>query len=115
MSHPWKEIAASDEFKELVRAKFRMIVPATAFFVVYYFALPVLVGYAPQLMQRKVVGNVNVAYIFALSQFFMAWTIAALYLRAALRFDAMAKKITDRHERSECKPDRAQPVNEETR
>ena len=98
MSHPWKEIASSDEFKELVRAKFRMIVPAAAFFVIYYFALPVLVGYAPQLMQRKVIGNVNVAYIFALSQFFMAWTIAALYLRAALRFDAMAKKITVREE-----------------
>ena len=43
------------------------------FFVVYYFALPVLVGYAPELMSRPVVGKVNIAYLFALSQFFMAW------------------------------------------
>jgi uncharacterized membrane protein (DUF485 family) len=39
---------------------------------------------------------VNVAYVFALSQFFMAWGIAALYLRAASRFDSMAKNIVKR-------------------
>ena len=90
--HSWEKIAASPEFKDLVRAKRRMIVPATLFFIVYYFALPILVGYAPDLMQRKVVSSVNLAYLFALSQFFMAWAIAALYLRAAARFDLMAKK-----------------------
>ena len=96
MSHPWKEIASSAEFKGLVRAKIKIIAPMTVFFIVYYFALPVLVGYAPHLMERKVIGNVNLAYVFALSQFFVAWAIAALYLIAAAQFDAMAKKITDR-------------------
>ena len=61
--------------------------------MVYYFALPVLVGYAPGLMSKRVLGVVNVAYLFALSQFFMAWIIAALYVRAAGRFDAMAQSI----------------------
>jgi uncharacterized membrane protein (DUF485 family) len=89
----WHEIASSPEFKALLRAKFRMVAPATVFFIVYYFALPVLVGYAPSLMERKVFGNVNLAYLFALSQFFVAWGIAALYLRAASRFDLMAKQI----------------------
>ena len=69
--------------------------PATLFFIVYYFALPVLVGYAPELMQRKVVSSVNVAYLFALSQFFVAWGIARLYVRAAARFDRMAAIIDD--------------------
>ena len=92
----WQQIFASPDFKELVRAKFRIVLPATLFFVVYYFALPVLVGYAPQLMERKIIGDVNLAYLFALSQFFVAWIIAALYLRAANRFDEMAKKIKER-------------------
>ena len=95
-NHPWEKIAASSEFKDLVRAKLRMIVPATLFFVVYYFALPILVGYAPGLMERKVVSSINLAYLFALSQFFMAWAIAALYVRAAARFDLMAKKILEK-------------------
>jgi uncharacterized membrane protein (DUF485 family) len=89
----WDRIAALDEFKVLVRAKLRFIVPATIFFLVYYFALPVLVGYAPRLMEQKVLGVVNVAYLFALSQFFMAWILAALYLRAAGGFDEMARRI----------------------
>jgi len=63
---------------------------------VYYFALPLLVGYAPQLMSKRVFGVVNLAYLFALSQFFMAWLIAALYVRAAGRFDAMAHNILNK-------------------
>jgi len=43
-----------------------------------------------------VFGVVNLAYLFALSQFFMAWTIAALYLRAAGRFDNMARDLLAR-------------------
>ena len=91
----WNKIAASDEFKGLIKAKLRFIIPATIFFIVYYFALPILVGYAPGLMNRQVWGSVNVAYLFALSQFFMAWVIALLYVRAASRHDRMAREIVD--------------------
>ncbi|MCG3161271.1 MAG: hypothetical protein JMDDDDMK_02422 [Acidobacteria bacterium] len=95
-SADWERVAAMDEFKRLVAAKRRFIVPATIFFIVYYFALPALVGYAPELMGRRVFGVINLAYLFALSQFFMAWIIAALYVRAAGRFDQMARKIIQR-------------------
>lgn len=91
----WNQIAASDKFKALIRAKMKFIIPATIFFIVYYFALPVLVGYAPGLMQRRVFGSVNLAYLFALSQFFMAWVIALLYVRAASRHDRMAREIIE--------------------
>jgi uncharacterized membrane protein (DUF485 family) len=84
-------------------AKARFIVPATVFFVVYYFALPVLVGYAPELMSTRVLGPVNLAYLFALSQFFVAWFIAWRYVRAAARFDQMARRILDRLKSSELK------------
>src|SRR5271157_717019 len=82
-SHNWDRIANTNEFKDLMAAKARFIVPATMFFIAYYFALPVLVGYAPKLMRTPVVGVVNLAYLFALSQFFMAWFIAWRYMRAA--------------------------------
>ncbi|NDD62887.1 MAG: DUF485 domain-containing protein [Acidobacteria bacterium] len=92
----WQAIAVSDEFKQLLRAKRRFIVPAVIFFVVYYFALPVLVGYAPGFMSRRVFGVVNLAYLFALSQFFVAWAIAGLYVRAAGRFDEQSQRIIAR-------------------
>jgi uncharacterized membrane protein (DUF485 family) len=94
----WDRVAAMDEFKKLVAAKRKFIIPATIFFIVYYFALPVLVGYAPRLMSAKVFGVINVAYLFALSQFFVAWLIAALYVRAAGRFDRMARNIINKLE-----------------
>jgi uncharacterized membrane protein (DUF485 family) len=89
----WEKLAASDRFRNLLKAKRRFIVPAMIFFIVYYFALPVLIGYARPFMEKRVLGPVNLAYLFALSQFFMAWTIAALYVRAAARFDKMAADV----------------------
>ena len=89
----WDAIAASAEFKALLIAKTRFIVPATIFFVVYYFALPYLVGYQPHLMEKKVWGNVNVAYLFALSQFFMAWGLAFVYVGVAAGWDRTAAAL----------------------
>jgi uncharacterized membrane protein (DUF485 family) len=89
----WNRVAEMEEFRALLKAKIKFIAPATIFFIVYYFALPILVGYAPELMQKQVFGVVNLAYLFALSQFVMAWTVAALYVRAAGRFDKMAEAI----------------------
>jgi uncharacterized membrane protein (DUF485 family) len=91
----WDRVAAEPEFKSLLASKRRFIVPATVFFVVYYFALPVLVGYAPRLMETRVLG-VNVAYLFALSQFFMAWAVAAAYVRVAGGWDEVAHRIIER-------------------
>src|SRR5262252_4448187 len=95
-STQWDRIAASREFKDLMATKKVFIVPAFIFFVVYYFALPVLVGYAPQFMATKV-GHVNLAYLFALSQFFVAWLIAGLYVKAASDFDRLAKDILEKN------------------
>jgi uncharacterized membrane protein (DUF485 family) len=89
----WDKIAASQPFQDLMATKKVFIVPAFIFFVVYYFALPVLVGYAPQFMSIKVIGVVNIAYLFALSQFFVAWIIAGLYVKAANDFDRLARDI----------------------
>lgn len=101
---PWERIAAMSTFQALLVAKQRFIIPATLFFLVYYFALPLLVGYAPQMMETKVLGVINLAYLFALSQFLMAWILAALYIRAAKRFDVMAAEVVaelGRHPRGE--------------
>ena len=90
----WGRLAGSAQFRELLKAKRRFIIPAMIFFILYYFALPILIGYARPVMETKVIGPVNLAYLFALSQFFMAWILAGLYVRAAGRFDKMAANVT---------------------
>ncbi len=91
----WDRVAASRQFKDLMATRRVFIVPAFIFFLAYYLLLPVLVGYAPAFMSIKVWGNVNLAYLFALSQFFMAWLIAWLCVRAGDRFDAISKDIVE--------------------
>ena len=93
----WEGLEQTDEFRQLVRSRLRFVLPATVFFLVYYFLLPIGNGLAPELMKTKVIGEVNIAYLFALSQFVMAWTLAYLYIRKANRvFDPLAAKLRAR-------------------
>ena len=92
-AHNWNAIASDPAFAALKKAKLRFIVPATIFFLVYYMALPVLVGFYPAAMKAPVLGKVNWAYLFALSQFEMTWVLCALYVRAARRWDQMNAEL----------------------
>ena len=89
----WAAIERMPEFRALVRAKRAFLAPACLFFVVYYFALPALVGYWPEMMSTRVAGRINVAYLFALSQFVMAWALMAAYVRRAREFDRMVEQV----------------------
>ena len=93
----WEGLEQTDEFRELVRRRFRFVLPATIFFLVYYFMLPLGNGLAPDFMKTKVIGQVNIAYLFALSEFVMAWVLAFLYIRKANGlFDTLAAKVRAR-------------------
>ena len=93
----WEGLEATPEFKDLVRARWRFVIPATVFFLVYYFLLPLLNGLATGFMRTNVIGDVNIAYLFALSQFLMAWLLAWFYIRRANTvFDALASRVRER-------------------
>lgn len=96
----WRRLAETKAFRSLMREKRAFIVPATLFFIAYYFALPISVGYFPELMKRNIAGPVNLAYLFALSQFLMAWIVAWLYMRAAERFDRLAAEVREDGQRT---------------
>ena len=92
---PWTRIAQSPRYQALLRAKSAFILPASVFFILYYFALLILVGWFPDLMKKPVFGPINIAYLFALSQFFMAWILAFLYVRKAGQWDVEAKQVLE--------------------
>lgn len=94
----WASIEAKPEFSALLSRKARFIIISAVFFVVYYFALPVLVGWFPELMKKEVIGKVNLAYLFALSQFVMAWAMAFIYTRQAAQWDKAAAALVRQHE-----------------
>lgn len=98
----WEALAEEPEFRALVAARRRFVAPATMFFIAFYLALPLSVGFAPAVMSRAVLGPLTLAYCFALAQFVMAWILLALYLRRARAFDLAAARIRH-HEMREVK------------
>lgn len=92
----WARVESDPDFRELVHTKRGFILPATVFFIIYYFALPLLVGYWPEFMSRDVIGEINIAYLFALSQFGMAWVIMVMYVRRARTFDRLVENLVTR-------------------
>jgi len=89
----WDRIAGTEQFKHLIAKKRAFILPAFLFFLVYCLALPLLAGYAPHLMSKKLIWGMSFAYLFALSQFLVGWVIAGLYLRASAKFDKVVEDL----------------------
>ena len=90
----WEALRASSEFRELMAAKYRFIIPATVFFLAFYLLLPLGDAFAPELMKTNVFGHINIAYLFALCQFLMTWTVTYLYIhRAETVFDKLAANV----------------------
>jgi uncharacterized membrane protein (DUF485 family) len=97
--HPeidWIAAERSPEFRELITKKRRFVVPATIFFLAWYFGFIILAGYAEDFMGESIYEGFTVGYLLALSQFVMVWTLSWLYLRRAEReFDPLARKAAE--------------------
>jgi uncharacterized membrane protein (DUF485 family) len=60
----------------------------------YYFSLPILSGYFPELFKVKIVGVINFGYLFILSQFVVAFVVAIVYTRVANNdFDRLTDEL----------------------
>jgi len=86
--------ARSESFQALLAAKRRFLIPATLFFLVFYFMLPVLTSYT-HLLEKPAIGKISWAWIYAFAQFVMTWTLAIVYMRKAAEFDSMAADIKE--------------------
>jgi len=90
----WAAIDADPRFQALHKKKLTFLWGLMIFSVIYYFLLPIGAAYFQDLFKIKVWGPVNVGILFALSEFIVAWSIAAVYAnRANKEFDAMAAGI----------------------
>ena len=90
-------VGKDPEMVELEHRHSRFVWPATAFFLIYYLSLNVLAGTSPGLMGTKLFGEFTFGYLFALSQFLMAFVVAGVYSRwAATRMDPLATELRER-------------------
>ncbi len=95
----WKAVERSPEFRELIAARRRFVLPATIFFLAWYLGFILLAGYAPDFMGRSVYQGLTVGYCLALTQFVMVFALGATYARRAARvYDPLAAKAIRRAE-----------------
>ena len=103
----WKAIERSPEFQELVTRRRRFVLPATIFFLAWYFGFILLAGYAPDFMARSVYEGLTVGYCLALTQFVMVAVLGLMYLRRAEKvYDPLAARVV----RNALAPERERPA-----
>jgi uncharacterized membrane protein (DUF485 family) len=90
----WEAVERSPEFRELIAARRRFVLPATIFFLAWYIGFILLAGYAPDFMARSVYEGLTVGYCLALTQFVMVFALGLMYLRRAERvYDPLAERV----------------------
>lgn len=99
--HDWRELEASEEFRALVAARRRFVVPALAVFVLWFGGFLILAAYARDFMGKTPIGSISWAYILALSLIVMTWGIAFAYVRFSERvLGPLSDEVGRRAERS---------------
>ena len=91
----YSKVAKSPEFKQLLKAKRKFILPMTLFFFCFYIALPLMTSYSKAL-NTKAFGEVTWAWIFAFAQFVMTWVLCMIYSKKAESFDKMAEGVLEK-------------------
>lgn len=90
----WAAIDRDPRFRALHKKKTTFLWSLMFISIAYYFLLPIGAAYYPDLFKTKVWGPVNFGLLFALSEFVVAWSVAAIYARRANReFDQMSSEI----------------------
>lgn len=87
----WIRVERTEAFKELIRRKRAFIIPATIFFLVFYFGLPVLAAFTT-VLNFNVIGSITGAYVYAFLQFAMTWIMVHLYVSRANAWDDLVDR-----------------------
>ncbi|MCE3244601.1 MAG: hypothetical protein K0S72_724 [Arthrobacter sp.] len=93
-SADFKEVQATEQFKELRKRHRSFVFPMAIAFLLWYFAYIILAAYAVDFMSTKVWGNINIGLIMGLLQFVTTFAITSWYVSYSnKRLDPIAAGI----------------------
>jgi len=93
----WIEGVESPDFKTLIDAKQRSIVPMVVIYIVGYMGLSILAGFGRGILGIKVLGAVNLGFVLIACNYLMSWALAIVYARiSANRHDPLVKIVVDK-------------------
>jgi uncharacterized membrane protein (DUF485 family) len=92
----WINGVRSAEFRTLIDAKRRTIVPMVVIYVLGYMGLSVLAGFGRGILGMKVLGPVNLGFVLIAGNYVMSWVLAVVYARiSANSHDPLVKAVVD--------------------
>ena len=93
----WVEGIASAEFRTLIDAKRRSIIPMIVIYIVGYLGLSILAGFGRGLLGIKLIGAVNFGFVLIAGNYLMSWLLAIVYARiSGNRHDPLIKLVIDK-------------------
>ncbi len=98
MHEEWVRIERTSAFQEYSRKRKAFLIPATIFFLLFFFGLPLLAAFTT-VLNGKAVGPLTWAYIYGIAQFFMTWILMHVYVNQANKWDDLVERA--RHEVAE--------------
>lgn len=87
----WVRVERTQAFQEFARRRKAFIIPATIFFLAFYFGLPFLTAFTT-VLDVRVIGAINLAYLYAFAQFAMTWILMHLYVSRANEWDRLVEE-----------------------
>lgn len=98
----YEQMQETPDFQHLKKTLRRFIFPATIGFLAWYLLYVLMSAYARDFMGTKLLGNINVAYVFGLLQFVSTFVIAFVYSRFADKhFDPTADRLRGQLEKGD--------------
>ncbi len=95
------DVQQTPEFQDLRKRYRGWVIPVAIASLAWYFLYVALAAYAPGLMARPVLGNINLGLIAGLLQFVTTFGVTQLYIRHADKvLDPASSRIRDRFEGS---------------
>ena len=92
----YHSLVKTTEFRDLVKRKRTFIVGTTIFFLIFYFALPLLAAYT-KVLHTEVIGPITGAWLFASLQFLVVWICGFIYVKKSEKYDSLAKAILQKY------------------
>jgi uncharacterized membrane protein (DUF485 family) len=94
----YERLHDTEEFTELRRRYRGFAIPATVAFLLWYLTYVVMSMWATDFMNIRLWGNINVALVFGLLQFFTTFLIALMYARYSnAKLDPLARVLDERY------------------
>ncbi len=108
----WVAVERTPSFQEYARKRKAFLIPATIFFMVFFFGLPILASFTTVLNGRAI-GPLTWAYVYGFAQFAMTWIMMHLYVNRANKWDKLVAQA--RREVAEEDVGRREVADEEGR